>query len=142
MQFKTVGNRIQVLAYRGYDQEKRRAIVKMLGSLCRFTLTYDEALTASMDESEKKELAEFIKKRKIEDAENSLKIRLNHAYSGLKQATEALKAETPLDDPERLWLAIIELQKQLRKSGYPRPKTHKTANHKTEKTSENQETLF
>jgi hypothetical protein len=32
MQFKTVGKRIQVLAYRGYDQEKRRAVVKMLGS--------------------------------------------------------------------------------------------------------------
>ena len=28
MQFKRQGRRVQVLAYRGYDKEKRRAIVK------------------------------------------------------------------------------------------------------------------
>ena len=37
MQFKKVGKRIQVLAYRGYDTEKRRAVVKMLGSFDAYT---------------------------------------------------------------------------------------------------------
>ncbi len=31
MQFKEQKGRVQVLAYDGYDKEKRRAIVKMLG---------------------------------------------------------------------------------------------------------------
>ena len=38
MQFKPVGNRIQLVAYRGYDQEKRRAIVKVLGSIDAYSL--------------------------------------------------------------------------------------------------------
>ena len=32
MQLKKIGKRIHVLAYRGYDTEKRRAVLKMLGS--------------------------------------------------------------------------------------------------------------
>jgi hypothetical protein len=38
VQFKPVGNRIQLVAYRGYDQEKRRAIVKVLGSIDAYSL--------------------------------------------------------------------------------------------------------
>ncbi|EQD77172.1 hypothetical protein B1A_03087, partial [mine drainage metagenome] len=36
MQFREQANKIQVLAYRGYNKEKRRAEVKMLGSFDRY----------------------------------------------------------------------------------------------------------
>ena len=44
MQFKEQKGRVQVLAYDGYDKEKRRAIVKMLGSFesKRFAVLYGE----------------------------------------------------------------------------------------------------
>lgn len=57
MQFKKAGKRIQVLAYRGYDKEKRRAIVKLMGSLD--VRTYEIAEGFLFDELTGNERDEF-----------------------------------------------------------------------------------
>ena len=59
MQFKPVGNRIQLVAYRGYDQEKRRAIVKVLGSMDAYTLELPKDLLDILSEDEKAEVESF-----------------------------------------------------------------------------------
>lgn len=60
MQFRTQGNRIQVLAYRGYDREKGRASVKLLGSMTKFGSDLSEGLAASLSEKESQELQSYI----------------------------------------------------------------------------------
>ena len=48
MQFKRQGRRVQVLAYRGYDKEKRRAIVKMMGSYDVYSYEPSDGLIDSL----------------------------------------------------------------------------------------------
>jgi len=60
MQFKRQGKKIQVLAYRGYDKEKRRAIIKMLGSLDAYSFDAQVSLLNNLTDDEKIELQSYI----------------------------------------------------------------------------------
>ena len=60
MQFKRQGRRVQVLAYRGYDKEKRRAIVKMMGSIDAYSYEPSDGLIENLTDEEKKELQSYI----------------------------------------------------------------------------------
>lgn len=71
MQFKPVGNRIQLVAYRGYDQEKRRAIVKVLGSMDAYTLELPKDLLDILSEDEKAEVESFIADTKAKNKKQS-----------------------------------------------------------------------
>ena len=67
MQFKKQGNRVQVLAYRGYDKVKRRAIVKMLGSYDVHSYEMTDGLLDNMTAEEKEELQSYIEKERQSD---------------------------------------------------------------------------
>ncbi|RNE88343.1 hypothetical protein [Marichromatium sp. AB32] len=125
MQFKRQGKRIQVLAYRGYDREKRRSIVKMVGSFDRYSLSPSDELMEKLTAEEKEELEAFIEKERqaFDSLHRSLAARciaetLQDAVAAIEseefEATEAWAAEA--------WAAINTLSKTLRRAGYPRPK--------------------
>ena len=128
MQFKQVKNRIQVLAYRGYDKEKRRAIVKMLGSLDVFTLEPSESLLYNLESDEKKELQSYIRdERQKRKAVDKLLV-LKGAPATLKELTAHIsKAEADSWTPTKkwgadVWEAIDQLSKALRKAGIKKPR--------------------
>lgn len=60
MQFRPQGNRVQVLAYRGYNKEKRRAEVKLLGSFSRTDFSLSDGLFDALTDGEKEELQSHI----------------------------------------------------------------------------------
>lgn len=126
MQFKEVGGKIQVIAYRGYDKEKKRAVTKMLGSLAKYTFSPSDGLIESLTEEEKTELQSYIEKERQSSTERSRQYAIKMVDSHLKNASDSLTVESvKIDDrqAELIWSAMAELQKALRKRGFKKPKT-------------------
>ena len=125
MQFRKQGHRIQVLAYRGYDKEKKRAQVKLLGSFNSFGGDVSDGLVDALTDGEKVELQSHIATiRQSQDAT----VRLYRARS---VASDIAGVADSLDDPTCAVLvtresatatyeAIDLLTKRLRKMGFRR----------------------
>jgi hypothetical protein len=126
MQFKRVGRKIQVLAYRGYDKEKRRSIVQLLGTIDAHSFEPSEGLLDNLTFDEKIELQSYKEEirqqnKKQYDSHNVLFI-----------ASRINEVSTLLETPEnytigeewggRVWDSIEKLQKALKKAGYAKPK--------------------
>jgi len=91
MQLRESGNTIQILVYRGYSKEKRRAIVKMIGSINKYTLKPSEGLIEQLTDKERDELNGFIeqKQKTITDQRRADSFGLAITY--LIQAGEAIQ---------------------------------------------------
>lgn len=128
MQFKEAGKRIQVLAYRGYDNEKKRAIIKMLGSLDKYSLSPSDGLTSDMTDDEKEELQSYIDKRRQSEKEEHLLLSARYINSQINAACTAINTHADAIDQAKadsIYLAIDELKKALRKAGFKRPEKTK-----------------
>ncbi len=126
MQFKKVGKKIQVLAYRGYDKEKRRSIVQLLGTLDAYTLEPSTGLLDSLTVDEKIELQSY--KENIQQQNK----KQYDSHNVLFIASRINEVSVLLETPEnytigeewggRVWDSIEKLQKSLKKAGYAKPK--------------------
>lgn len=126
MQFRQSGNRIQVLAYRGYDKEKRRATVKLLGSFDRYSFSMSDGLLSNLADDEKTELQSH-----IESIRQSAHIQHRQAMttnidSHIKSASDCLTAGEcdsllSVEYASRIYAAVDSLTKTLRKRGFKRP---------------------
>lgn len=124
MQFKRQGGRIQILAYRGYDKTKRRAIIKMLGSIDAYTYKPSDGLLESLTEKEKEELHAYIEKARQEADRLSRWHTASTIVSYMNEAADAIKTKVFAPDPawaEGAWAALGALAKAIRGAGYPRP---------------------
>lgn len=125
MQFKRQGQRVQVLAYRGYDKEKRRAIVKMLGSYDAYSYEPTVGLIDSLTEEEKKELQSHIENERHKSEKMLRQYDLTHIASRIKNVADTVQ-EDGFEGSEawaaETWEAIDTLTKALRKAGYSKPK--------------------
>lgn len=124
MQFKRQGRRIQVLAYRGYDKDKRRAIVKMVGSLDGYSFTPSDGLIDSLTAEENKELQSYIEKERQSSKDRIRQSVTQYVASQIKTAADSLTAGefAPSDTwAAETWAAIDALSKAMRKAGQPRP---------------------
>lgn len=124
MQFKEQGNKIQVHAYRGYDKEKRRAVVKMLGSIGAFDFKPSDGLLKDMTEEEKKELQSYLEKRRQESENLSRQYSINQAGSQIRKLSSIIQAgdiEPPEGWGTDIWAALDELSKALRRAGFKKP---------------------
>lgn len=130
MQFKKVGNRIQVLAYRGYDKEKKRAIIKMLGSLNAYSYRPSDGLTDDMTDEEKEELQTYIKESRQADDNYMLQSATERLDSNIKKVSDSLAEDNHYMTDEisvRLYDAMSDLQKSMRRAGFKRPAAAKKA---------------
>ena len=121
MQFKKAGRKIQVLAYRGYDKEKKRAVVKMLGSLDDYDYKPTDGLIESLTDDEKKELQSYIENDKQSKEKQRRQSSVKYIHSHIDFASDSLtKHGATLSDSEagRLWESIDALGKALKKSGH------------------------
>lgn len=125
MQFKRVGGKIQILAYRGYNTEKKRALTKMLGSMCAYTFTPTVGLLDSMTVEEKEELQAYIQterqaaeKQSRHDAAKPAALRINRVADAIKSGDFQPSEEWAA----KVWSAMDGLAKELRRAGYPKPK--------------------
>lgn len=123
MQFKKRGNKIQVLAYEGYDKEKRRSIVKAKGTLCAYTFKPSEGLIDNLTDKQKEELQSYINNERQKERKNRLQYTASSIDSYINKATEALEQSLyQLNEAKALniYEAMDRLKKAMRKQGFSR----------------------
>lgn len=125
MQFKMVGRKVQVLAYRGYDKDRKRAIVKMLGSFDGYSGTPTVELLNSLTQEEKGEMEAWLAKRDEGRRAEGRQASVDYLVHALASATKALQDGALPRDPERYaaeaWAGLDELMKAMKKAGLRRP---------------------
>ena len=123
MQFKRQGRRVQVLAYRGYDKEKRRAIVKMMGSIDVYSYELSGGLVENLTDEEKTELQSYIETERQAAEKRSRVYYAKSAASRIVEVADTIKAgdfEPSEAWAADTWAAIEALTKAMRKAGYPK----------------------
>lgn len=143
MQFKEVGKKIQVLAYEGYDKEKRRSVIRMKGSIDRYTYELTDGLLESLTDEQKKELQEYIDNKRQKDEKRSMRASALYADSSIERVTDAIKAaedggylgELDVEWARRTWAALDALGKELKRLGYPKSRTLPKAPEKPQETA-------
>ena len=124
MQFKKMGRRVQVLAYRGYDKDKRRAIIKMMGSYDVHSYEPSDGLIESLTDDEKKELQSHIEKERHEAEKWRRQYSAKNAYSQINDVAGVISSGDFVPSEEwiaKTWDAIGALSKAMRRAGYRRP---------------------
>ncbi len=125
MQFKRQGRRVQVLAYRGYDKEKRRAIVKMMGSIDIYSYEPSGGLIENLTDEEKTELQSYIETERQAAEKRTRQYFAESAASRISEVADTIKAgdfEPSEAWAADTWAAIEALNKAMRKAGYPKPR--------------------
>ena len=128
MQFKEQKGRVQVLAYEGYDKEKRRAIVKMVGSFDRYDYSLSVGLLDKLTDEQKTELQSEIEKRRQSDKLESDCRSAGYVHSYINDVADCIangRYDSQTIKPEEIWAAMDRMAKSLKKAGFPKPpKTH------------------
>ncbi len=130
MQFKKQGGRVQVLAYRGYDKEKRRAIVKMMGSYDVYSYKPSDGLIDSLTDDEKQELQSHIEKARQSANKETRQYNAKYVASRIAEASDTIRAgdfEPSEAWASEVWAALDALAKAMRKAGHPKPRKTKAA---------------
>lgn len=140
MQFKENGRRIDILAYSGYDKEKKRSVVKRLGSIDRFTYKpITEGLLECMTVEQKDELQSYIDNKLHEDKKRRLQSEVNYLSQSIKNAADGVNNDACItqDQVDAIFDAFDVLKKAMRKQGFTRTRKPKKS---TE--SDNQASMF
>lgn len=125
MQFKRQGRRVQVLAYRGYDKEKRRAIVKMMGSIDVYSYELSGGLVENLTDEERIELQSYIETERQAEEKRIRLYSAKSAASRIKEVADTIQGgdfEPSEAWAADTWAAIEALTKVMRKAGYPKPR--------------------
>ena len=128
MQFKEQKGRVQVLAYDGYDKEKRRAIVKMLGSFDRYDYSLSVGLLEKLTVEQKEELQSEIERRRQSYEKEARQRAILYSDTSIKNYADIVSSgeyDIPPEKADQIWEAMDLLAKSLRKAGFKKPlKTH------------------
>ena len=128
MQFKEQKNKVQVLAYEGYDKEKRRAIVKMLGSFDRYDYSLSVGLLERLTVEQKKELQSEIERRRQSDDKRMNSYIISDSHSRINKIADIISSgeyDSQAIMADKIWEAMDLLARSLKKAGFKKPpKTH------------------
>ena len=128
MQFKEQKNKVQVLAYEGYDKEKRRAIVKMLGSFDRYDYSLSVGLLERLTVEQKKELQSEIEKRRQSDDKRMNSYIISDSHSRINKIADIISSgeyDSQAIMADKIWEAMDLLARSLKRAGFKKPhRTH------------------
>lgn len=128
MQFKEQKGRVQVLVYDGYDKEKRRAIVKMLGSFDRHDYSLSVGLLGKLTVEQKKELQSEIDRRRQSHDKAMRQGAILYSDSRIKEYADIVSSgeyDIPAEKADQIWEAMDVLSKALKKAKFAKPRrTH------------------
>ena len=128
MQFKEQKGRVQVLAYDGYDKEKRRAIVKMLGSFDRYDYSLSVGLLERLTVEQKKELQSEIEKRRQSDDKRMNSYIISDSHSRINKIADIISSgeyDSQAIMADKIWEAMDLLARSLKRAGFKKPhRTH------------------
>lgn len=124
MQFKKVGDRIQILAYVGYDKEKRRAKVQMIGSMSYYAPCINEELRSKLTDEQVAEVQVYIDERKEKESFENEKLHLQYMSSSLNRGARIIRDERfdiTEDKAKAIFEALEEIKKALKERGFKKP---------------------
>lgn len=128
MQFKEQKNKVQVLAYEGYDKEKRRTIVKMLGSFDRYDYSLSVGLLERLTVEQKKELQSEIEKRRQSDDKRMNSYIISDSHSRINKIADIISSgeyDSQAIMADKIWEAMDLLARSLKRAGFKKPhRTH------------------
>ena len=128
MQFKEQKNKVQVLAYEGYDKEKRRAIVKMLGSFDRYDYSLSVGLLERLTVEQKEELQSEIEKRRQSDDKRMNSYIISDSHSRINKIADIISSgeyDSQAIMADKIWEAMDLLARSLKRAGFKKPhRTH------------------
>lgn len=128
MQFKEQKGKVQVLVYSGYDKEKRRAIVKMVGSFDRYDYSLSVGLLDSLTVEQKEELQSEIERRRQSHDKSMRQASILYSDSRIKEYADIVSSgeyDIPPEKAAEIWEAMDLLARSLKKAGFKKPsKTH------------------
>ncbi len=128
MQFKEQKNKVQVLAYEGYDKEKRRAIVKMLGSFDRYDYSLSVGLLERLTVEKKKELQSEIERRRQSDDKRMNSYIISDSHSRINKIADIISSgeyDSQAIMADKIWEAMDLLARSLKRAGFKKPhRTH------------------
>lgn len=128
MQYREQGDRIQVLAYRGYNKEKKRAEVKMLGSYGRYSFDMTDGLLDAMTVEEQKDFTVKIDKLRLSSIQSSRQYALLETVRKLVESYDCITkhdmtfdvSNVTADKALAIYGTIDVLVKALKKAGHPK----------------------
>lgn len=136
MQFRKVGRKFFVYAYREYDAEKKRPVVRKVGTVDRYSKEFTPSDEWPPKPNEQKEIEEFISKRKDEEATSDATYALStmlHMINGyIKKVDEHPDLLVNIDLPAVI-KALDALKSRLKPLVKKSPKTTKKAAAKPKK---------
>ena len=128
MQFKEQKNKVQVLAYEGYDKEKRRAIVKMLGSFDRYDYSLSVGLLERLTVEQKEELQSEIERRRQSDDKRMNSYIISDSHSRINKIADIISSgeyDSQAIMADKIWEAMDLLARSLKRAGFKKPhRTH------------------
>ena len=125
MQFRIQGRKIQCIRST-YDSEIKRSRQKVVASFDKWTDKMPSAGLDDFTDEEREELAAWLSQRAEEQTEASMVTTLLVADSTIARISAAVASEHALEVLDealaaKVWTELVDLQKALRKAGYPRP---------------------
>jgi hypothetical protein len=129
MQFRIQGQKIQCIRST-YDSEIKRSRQKVVASFDKWTDKMPSVGLDDFTDEEREELAAWLSQRAEEQTAASKVTALLIAESSIARISAAVASEHAsevLDEAlaTKVWIELVELQKALRKAGYPRPRVSK-----------------
>lgn len=141
MQFREQGKKIQLISYRGYVNKaeaeklgcKPGAQVKFIGTIDPLTFIVTMATDKAtgkpfeLTDKESSEVDAYISQKKAVRLSESYSQTMNVTLLYMRDSAQALKDGKsfeirPGSDPDKLWTAVVALEKALIAAGHPRPK--------------------
>ena len=130
MQYREQGDKIQVLKYVGYNKEKRRAEVKMLGSFDKYTFKQTDGLLDGMTDDEKKEFTVKLQELKQSAEESNRQSTVNHLTHRFVMVNDCLTkhgmtfdlSKISADEAASAYAVMKAFAKALEDAGHKPPK--------------------
>lgn len=121
MQFKRVkGGTTQIHVYQGYDKVKKRAIVKMVGSL-NYDMQPSDGLIDSLTDDQKIELQAHINEVLQSRKKSSLQWSIDYLDSRIVEVSDSISSgnfTVTQEKADSIYEAVEKLQKAMKKAGF------------------------
>ena len=131
MQYREQNDKVQILAYRGYNKEKRRSEVKMLGSFDKYSFKMTDGLLEAMTFEEQKEFSEKLNEMRKSGEKTSRQNKVDSLVSRIVEVDDCLKnhgltfdvSKTTDDQAAAVYSVIKALTKAMEEFGSGAPKS-------------------
>lgn len=125
MQIREKGKKILCIRTE-YRPEIKRTVGVTVASFDKYLSTAPESVCQQLTKEEVDQLKSWLSERTENQSVDSLKLGLSTATYSVGRATKALAVESlasglSTEEADKLWLAIGELSKALRKAGFKKP---------------------